>query len=138
MERGRDAAGTAMGSRPIAGSGPLLGWPGLIQRTCRTQKCRRHSGVDDAGRDRGQVVAKAPLALEALAERGALELLEDPRRNAATFCPFIRMVPDDGRSMAAINFSIVVLPAPEWPVSTVISPSFTCRFTSASAICPPG
>ena len=49
----------------------------------------------------------------------------------------MRTVPDVGRSIAAISFSNVLLPAPEWPDSTASSPAEISKLTPASAVYPP-
>jgi hypothetical protein len=41
--------------------------------------------------------------------------------------------PRVGRSMSAISFRMLLLPAPEWPVRKVISPSSMWKDTPASA-----
>jgi hypothetical protein len=41
--------------------------------------------------------------------------------------------PRVGRSMSAINFKMLLLPAPEWPVRNAISPSAIVKETPASA-----
>jgi len=52
---------------------------------------------------------------------------------AETFWPLIITPPEVGISIAAISFSSVLLPAPEWPVMNTISPASTVKATSRSA-----
>src|SRR5690606_36414453 len=67
------------------------------------------------------------------------------RRCSATLLPRTRIrfcwpnstAPRLGRSARWISFSIVVLPAPEWPVRNSISPAPTSKLTSRSACWPP-
>ena len=58
-------------------------------------------------------------------------------RSVPMFWPLTMTDPVLGRSMAAISFSSVLLPAPEGPVMNTISPVAMFSVISASASCPP-
>src|SRR5690606_23195390 len=61
-----------------------------------------------------------------------------PPRTFSRLRPANTTAPRLGRSLRWINFSRVLLPAPEWPVTNSISPCATSKLTSASASWPPG
>src|SRR3954471_1627961 len=56
-----------------------------------------------------------------------------PRSGAATSSPPIEMVPPVGCSRPAMHRSVVVLPQPEGPSSTTISPAAMRKLTSSTA-----
>src|SRR3954467_9899762 len=56
-----------------------------------------------------------------------------PRSGAATSSPPIEMVPPVGCSSPAMHRSVVVLPQPEGPSSTTISPAAMRKLTSSTA-----
>ena len=60
------------------------------------------------------------------------------RLSLPTSWPLTTTRPSVGRSMAGIMRSRVLLPAPEWPDSTTISPLSTVKLTPLTASMPPG
>jgi hypothetical protein len=52
------------------------------------------------------------------------------RRRADRFCPLTTRLPEVGRSIEAISLTSVVLPAPEWPVTSTISPAKSRKLIS--------
>jgi hypothetical protein len=60
------------------------------------------------------------------------------RARPPIFWPPTRTAPPVDFSTAAMSFSSVDLPAPEWPLTTTISPSATSKLRSDSASMPGG
>ncbi len=61
-----------------------------------------------------------------------------PRPMPATFWPLTISWPRLGRSISAMSFSRLDLPAPEWPVTNTISPAAISSDRSLSASRPFG